>query len=272
MGKEDVKEELLLPMIIRDEKIGDRLFHIIRDDLIPGGTKMRSLNWVLRNNPDTEEFVYAANTSGGGIVSLVFGCTMFGKKATLFLNGLENSTTAILLAQPDVTIHNCRFKLWEVEKLAEQYVHESVSKGKKVKLLPFGFHSLEMNTAFIENIKQNLPMDMRLDPPKRMWLAAGSGNTLNCLSKIFPSTEFLAVQIGRQIPEEYTNNCRVKLFKAREYFSEPAAYLPPFPSVVTMDAKVWSFVLKYGQSGDYFWNASKDIIKEEIRELPKLYR
>ena len=97
--------------------------------------------------------------------------------------------------------------------------------------------------------------------PVRIWLVAGSATLLKALYKVFPTSYFLVVQVGKTIwPDQIEHGKRTQLYKSPHKFHERANKQPPYPTVSTYDAKLWEFVTKYGQGGDYIWNVGKDIV------------
>src|SRR6218665_604506 len=59
---------------------------VVRDDLLPGGTKRRVLREVLALRP-AQEFVYAATAQGYGQLALALAAREIGRKATIFVAG-----------------------------------------------------------------------------------------------------------------------------------------------------------------------------------------
>lgn len=95
--------------------------------------------------------------------------------------------------------------------------------------------------------------------PKRMWLVVGSGTILRSFKKLWPNTEFLCVQVGRDIKkvkEELGIVTPDYISKYKFIQDVRTSELPPFPSLANYDAKAWSFITRFGQDGDYFWNVA----------------
>lgn len=91
--------------------------------------------------------------------------------------------------------------------------------------------------------------------PEQAWVTAGSGTLARAMARAWPSADLHAVQVGMapHLPEGAT------LWKAPERFDEPArGPLPPFPSVLSYDAKLWRFVLEHAQPGALVWNVGAD--------------
>lgn len=97
------------------------------------------------------------------------------------------------------------------------------------------------------------------DPPRRLWLTCGSATVLQALSRVFPSTHYQVVQVGRNIWPDLLEGIIHTKFVAPERFASVAQSLPPYPSVSTYDAKLWQFVVTHGQEGDFIWNVGCDV-------------
>jgi len=104
-----------------------------------------------------------------------------------------------------------------------------------------------------------MPLALRINPPKRVWLVAGSGTLLNILYKVFPTSHFGVIQVGKKIWPDQLELARTVLYVAEEKFFELSKYPPPYPSVATYDAKVWQFVLQFAENGDLVWNVAADL-------------
>jgi hypothetical protein len=91
-----------------------------------------------------------------------------------------------------------------------------------------------------------------------MWVVAGSAALLNTLYKVFPTTWFCAVQVGKTVWPDLLDKSRTTLYVSDEKFMQVARLQPPYPTVKTYDAKLWKYVLAHGQDGDYVWNVARD--------------
>mgnify|MGYP001351197581 CR=1 FL=1 len=49
---------------------------------------------------------------------------------------------------------------------------------------------------------------------------------------------------------------RTTMYVAPEQFNDDAHNLPPYSSTRNYDAKLWQFVKKYGDNGDFIWNVA----------------
>ena len=127
-------------------------------------------------------------------------------------------------------------------------------------MLPFGLHSDEFITTLAARIRAALPADSAIatNAPKRMWLVAGSATLLAAFHTLWPSTHFLVVQVGKQVYSDQLEGIDCKLYKAPERFAEDARVLPPYNSVRNYDAKLWQFVQREAEEGDWVWNVGGD--------------
>jgi hypothetical protein len=242
------------PLEIKMEKLDDgRIFNIVRDDVLIGGTKQRIMGAIILANPDCDEFVYAGPFQGYAQVALAYVAKLLNKKATLFLSESGPLTKVAQHHNPNVKIIVLKYA--NLKKLKSK--SEIYSSKDNICLLPFGLYTKEYFRLLANQIKSVLPNNF--EHPKTMWLVAGSATILNALYLLFPKTYFNIVQVGKKIWPDQMDESRTTLYISDEKFWEIAKKQPPYPTVKTYDAKLWKYVLKYGKSGDYVWNVAKDI-------------
>eukprot|EP00029_Vermamoeba_vermiformis_P009202 TRINITY_DN4517_c0_g1_i1.p1 TRINITY_DN4517_c0_g1~~TRINITY_DN4517_c0_g1_i1.p1 ORF type:complete len:251 (-),score=14.19 TRINITY_DN4517_c0_g1_i1:141-893(-) len=237
--------------------VHDRTFLVVRDDLVLGGSKSRALQPLIRNHPDITEYVYAGPTTGHAQIALALNCVQQGKRARIFCVGPLTPIQTFIRAQPGVTVvHREYASLKKVQRMAEEYCQ---NQDQSVFLVPFGFDFPEFRQLLEENIHQNMPLALRISPPRRVWVVAGSGTLLSILYKVFPTSQFGVVQVGKKVWPDQLELDRTVLYIAEEKFFEVSKQPPPYPSVATYDAKVWQFVLQHGENGDLVWNVAADL-------------
>ena len=182
-----------------------------------------------------------------------------GKRATIFVDKQKQlhplTQFALDLGAKVVEIEGGF--LVKVQQQAQKYVEEQVGKnGVRAELLEFG----GLQNAFVHlmylQIKACLPPQLLENPPKRLWVTVGSATLFSVLRLIWPDTHFLCVQVGHWVDEELLKNASFELFIAPEKFFEPATQPPPFDSNLNYDAKMWQFIEKHGQHGDWIWNVA----------------
>ncbi len=244
----------------------DAIVHVVRDDLLPGGTKQRALDEFIAANNEHEEFVYAGPTSGFAQIAITLACRRMGKQAVLFLVNASNHRPylSIWCRKNGAKVTIMQKKLTYVEKEAQLY---TTNKDKSF-LIPFGLDCPVYAELLYKQLRAAVPPELA---PKRLWTTIGSGTILQTLARIWPDAELLPVQVGKKAWEDqYSPDVwkrmggyeRIKLLAAPQPFFAPVPteLMPPYPSVATYDAKVWQQVLLYAEDGDYIWNVATDAI------------
>ena len=114
--------------------------HVIRDDLLIGGTKQRGLYSFLSKNSATE-FVYAGPPNGYAQLALAYCCFLQKKKATIFLSG-DISNISKKAIEYGATIIAKRKPLEVMQKEAQDYCVQAAPAVSRY-LIPFGLDSPE---------------------------------------------------------------------------------------------------------------------------------
>lgn len=219
------------------EKFGQLV--VVRDDLLPGGTKSRVVPQLLTG---ATEFVYASPAYGYAQVALAHACRQAGYSATIFTakrNELHPRTKEAKDAGAKIVMVPHGY-LSNVQAKAKAYA-ETVN----AKLLPFGLDVPEM-AAGLQAVAATVDYE-----PQEVWTVAGSGTLSRALQKAWPSARFFAVQIG-SVPQ--IGNA--SLYVAPEKFEQDAKVKPPFPSCANYDAKAWRFIQAKASPGALFWNVA----------------
>lgn len=215
-------------------------FRIVRDDFIPGGTKARVLSVLFDHH---KEYVYAGPCEGYAQVALAICAKRYGVKATVFSAARNephaNTLVAIAAGAKHVGVRPGYLSV--VRDRAHWYAHENHAK-----LLPFGLKTPELIDAMAD-VASSIP-----DMPDEVWCVAGSGTLCLALQKAWPTARVCAVRIGKAVPDIG----RAVLFEAPERFEQYAKEPPPYPSCGNYDAKLWSFVRRFGNPGALVWNVA----------------
>ena len=214
-------------------------FLIVRDDLIPGGTKRRVLPAVLG---DAAEVVYASPAYGYAQIALAYTCRDLGIQATIFTAKRDKPhprTAEAMKAGAKVVMVEHGY-LSNVQAKAREY---AMAMGAA--LLPFGFDTQTFVEA-LADVARMLPVS-----PREIWTVAGSGALSRALQLAWPIARFYAVGVGRA-PD--AGGAHVMF--APEPFEKDAKERPPFPSCSNYDAKAWRFVKRLASPGALFWNVA----------------
>ena len=213
-------------------------FHVVRDDLLAGGSKMRYMLPYLAAL-DAKEVVYASPAVGYAQIALAHVCAMLGKKATIFVAMRKiphERTLRAKAAGAKIMQVPCGY-MSVVSARAKAYCAATGAY-----LLPFGADVPQAIEHFAEAARQ-------LPTPAEVWACSGSGALIRGLQLAWPSAKFNAVRVGA-LP----NVGKAKLWVAPEKYEQKARKPPPFPSCDNYDAKVWQFCQAHASDGALIWN------------------
>jgi hypothetical protein len=215
---------------------------IVRDDLLPGGTKARVLPQVLDAIGAGHDIVYASPAYGYAQVALAHSAAATGRHAHVFVAERRQLHDLTQQAQDaGATIHQIQYGyLPRVQRAATEYADTTGAT-----LLPFGLDCPEMRDA-LSACAASLPVT-----PSEVWCVAGSGTLTRALQHAWPDASHHAVIIGRE-PDAGA----ATVYRAPEAFERPARIPPPFPSCRTYDAKAWRYIQQHASPGALFWNVA----------------
>lgn len=218
---------------------------VLRDDLLPGGTKSILFDTILDSNVD--EYIYASPVYGGAQIALSHYANSIGKKATIFCAKRKewhpntkrcSDIGANIVEIPYGYLHVVQYN-------AKRYSEETGAQ-----LLPFGLHT-EASVDLISNRMREV-IEILGEEPKEIWCSIGSGTLVEGILKGTTQSKVIGVQVGK---EYEGNHNRLQVLKHPLPFAKNCKVTPPFPSTPNYDAKAWEFCLK-GKSDDgvFFWN------------------
>lgn len=212
---------------------------VVRDDLVPGGTKRRILPELMAGGV---EYVYASPAYGYAQVALAYASREVGAQATVFTakrKELHPRTAEAMEAGARIIMVPTGY-LANVQAKARSYCLASGAT-----LLPFGFDTPEFQAKLTA-----IALDLDVVPPE-VWTVAGSGTLSRALQAAWPSARFHAVRVGI---EPAVGTARV--WRAPENFEVDAKITPPFPSCSNYDAKAWRFIRVAASPDALFWNVA----------------
>lgn len=219
------------------ERIGR--FRVVRDDYLPGGSKVRYMLPLVAAMPE-REIVYASPAVGYAQIALAHVCAILGKQAVVFVAKRKQPHPRTLAAKAAGAV---------VYQVPHGYLSNVQAKAKRyaadtgARIIPWGVDVPEALLHFAEAARRIDP------PPQEVWACAGSGALIRGLQLAWPGAVFHAVQVGA-VP----NVGRAILHKAPEKYEQAARMPPPFPSCDNYDAKVWQFANKQAADDALIWN------------------
>jgi hypothetical protein len=211
---------------------------IVRDDLLPGGTKCRGLAGML--TPGVE-YAYASPAEGFAQIALAITAAQLGAAATIFVakRNAPHARTAAALAAGAKVIQVPHGYLSNVQAKARAYCD-----AMGARLLPFGLDCEEFLAGMAAAAR-----GLGLNPPE-VWCTAGSGVLTRAMQRAWPEAVHHAVAVGRK-----PDVGRAIMHEAPEAFAANAKEPPPFPSCGNYDAKAWRF-FREAPPGALFWNVA----------------
>ena len=216
---------------------------VVRDDLVPGGTKARALPVALPSG--IEEFVYPSPAFGYAQIALSVAARELGKRATVFVakrKTLHPRTREAYLNGAKI-VQVPHGYLSNVTAKARAYA-ETVGAC----LLPWGLDYAEFRQAFTAIVQGS-----GIAPPKEIWCVAGSGVLASSLQAAFPDASLNVVRVGATSDLSFAD----RVFDAPERYEQDAEIAPPFPSCSNYDAKAWRFMRELAGPDALFWNVAK---------------
>lgn len=215
-------------------------WRIVRDDLLPGGTKMRAILPLIASSV-AGEFVYASPAQGYAQVALAHCAAMLGRRATVF-------TAERKVPHPLTLRARAAGAKVVMVPFGRLNVTQARARGYAAKvgasLVPFG--------CDVPICRDAIAAAARLidGPPAEVWTVAGSGVLTRSLQAAWPTARFVAVVVG----SERANVGRAERIDCPLAFEDDAADLPPFPSARNYDAKAWGYFRRQAPPGALFWN------------------
>lgn len=215
-------------------------WQVVRDDLLPGGTKVRALP-ALIDDDSADEFVYAGPAYGYAQVALGHACRSAGRRATCFVPARSSlhprSTEALAAGTRIVEVRHGRLSVLKAR--ARDYC-----AATSARLLPFGLDT----PAFVSALAA---VARPVADPAEVWCVAGSGALTRALQEAWPAAAHHAVVVGAS-----PDVGRAVRWHAPEPFERDARRPPPYPATSNYDAKVWQFVVDQASPGALIWNVA----------------
>jgi hypothetical protein len=215
--------------------------HVVRDDLVPGGTKRRSIDSFVEQT-DYKEYIYPGTSRGAAIVALGYACGKHKKKGIVFI--AERETPNELMQEAlDAGEGFLEYKYIpmgfypKIKKACERYCNAGNTRFyiKSGNDTPFAVNHI---ACVARNIRRlHGPFDILLS-------ACSSGTLIRGIQKGEVSERYIGIATGQkginpgQAEVIYHNE--IQKFEA----NPPKDLRPPYPTVLNYDGKVWQYALQ----------------------------
>lgn len=221
--------------------------YVLRDDLLPGGTKSTFLGQLLE--PGRACYVYASPVYGAMQIALAQYCQTIGAKAVIFCakrgkphpNSLRaKEAGAIVYQVPHGYLSHCQAK---AKLFAEENNGQYIAWGANYQ------------TAIDAIAKRTKEVILQLGfEPDEIYCAVGSGTLLKGIYKGTNNAELTGVMVGADFNEDLSS--RVRVIKHPKKFEDECKITAPFPSSKNYDLKAWEICMQKADKNKkvLFWN------------------
>lgn len=249
--------------VISTLRLGQKKILIVRDDLLPGGTKQRGAMPYLKSLIATgrTHFVYASPFSGVAQVALSFCCSKLpGVKCTIYCEKTPTGSfhkLAYLSQSYGSEIILCN-------SLADAHERSLNILSNETQIVPLGFDDRAYREFLACEIRRHWQTISTKYDISEIWLPIGSGTLLNIFKNIVCNTiKIYGVNVN-VLPENdpriaaIMQDERVIYIRCEKEFHESQSDTTPVPSNKFYDAKVFTELKKAG--GDrvaLWWNVAK---------------
>jgi hypothetical protein len=216
---------------------------VVRDDLLPGGTKARFIPALFAR---ADEVAYASPAEGGAQTALAHVARALGKRATVFVakRAERHPRTREAAALGARIVEVSPGYLSVVRKRAQEHCAATGAL-----LAPFGMDLPEAVAAIAA------AAHAAGEDPDEVWCAAGSGVLARALAEAWPRAQRHVVQVGRPLSAADVAGATIHVHKLP--FGKQARQAPPFPSDPHYDAKAWETCnARHGAGRVLFWNVA----------------
>ena len=226
------------------QQLDEKTF-VVRDDIIPGGTKRTFVDFLIEST-GADEIVYASPVYGGAQIAIAFAARELGIRATIFCAKRNEPHARTIEAKNAgakiVLVPNGYFS--NVTSKARRYCDATGAT-----LLPFGLDcpaAIEAISVRARRVQEII--DTKIES---VWAVAGSGVLIRGIQNGLAAQKYNAVQIGRKLNQSDVGRATIHVCPLT--FETNAKIKPPFPSCSNYDAKAWApFVLDSGTK--LLWN------------------
>jgi hypothetical protein len=259
-----INDDLSPRVVLSELPVEAGTVHVVRDDLLPGGTKQRALGRYLSDAlaRGATSFVYATPPPGFAQVALAYACGRLGVECVLFCEQADGELHefSVLAQFYGATVHPCA-TLEVAEK--EAWDHRDATPGSRK--LPLGF----AEPCYVGHLRDavarewsHLTEDLGREPA-RVWLPVGSATLGSVFADVLGDrVELHCVDVRILDPHDHRIRALaarpgVTMHRAVERFRDPCATHPPIPANTHYDAKLWPLIHANAADGDLWWNVAR---------------
>lgn len=204
---------------------------ILRDDLLPGGTKRRALSTLVRTLP--HHIFYAGTVMGHGALALAYACAEAGRTAQIMIAADDAHPFVQKLRGAGARVYTHRpMPIAALHALAGDAACEYSGGGF---VFPPGFSTPEFDDALAKALA-----DFDAAPYPEIWVASVTGTLARALKKAHPGKKIITVSVVKNGEGDFT---------APEKYHQTSKSPPPYPACPYTDAKLWQFATRHAAPG-----------------------
>lgn len=215
---------------------------VVREDLLKVGSKAR-FGEALVASCESDTIVYVQPRFGFAGVSLTELCKIYNKKLVLFMP----SSKEVSEHQGYCIEQGCDYHFHRIAAMPNlNLIAKKWAQENNAFFIPLGLKH-ELVTAMIVKVAS------KIEEPKSFWTAFSTGVLSRGLQIAWPNAIANGIAVSRNVQEGEKG--KANIISSDQYFHQNSKILPPFPSAMNYDAKVW----KYLKEGDLFWNVAGEV-------------
>ena len=225
---------------------------VVRDDLITG-SKVRGGDCLISKiSPGQDTIVYVQPRFGLAGVSILDVAKRHGKKVVLFMPASKR----ISHHQACCIERGAEAKFARIAAMPNlNLIAKAWAKGRpNCFFVPLGLKHELVTAGFVKTMS-------KMVEPEEVWSVISTGVLTRSMQIAWPNAKFHAVAVARNLKAGELG--RADVISAPEQFTRAikGGDIPPFPSVLTYDAKAWRYIPK---------NTGRDILMWNVGTEPQL--
>jgi len=228
---------------------------VVREDLLEVGTKARA-GEALIAKCKSDTIVYVQPRFGYAGISLTKLCKKYGKKLVLFMP----SSKEISEHQAYCIEHGCEYHFYRIAAMPNlNLIAKKWAEKNNAFFIPLGLKHPLVTAMLIKTA-------LKIEEPKSFWTAFSTGVLNRALQIAWPNAIANGLAVARNIHDGEKG--RANVVSHNQIFAQNSKILPPFPSALNYDAKVWQYL----KPGDLFWNVAGNLTSSLDKKTINSYR
>ena len=281
----NIKEKINMPanpkLKIIPINVDNKIFNVIQDGVLMTGTKQRVVSYFLEKvlKPSIDTLVYAGSYNGFGAIATAYGAYKLGLKSKVFLTSPENKDyltnsrqiNTLLALNADIYVcssyRNARNMEYDFSNIITEKTNEWKTK-KNYYVVPMGLNDddgIMVNILSRQLVGASQDTILKNSSNTNIWLVAGSGGIAQSLHLAFPNSNIYIYLTGsgkykEKVIDWAKKNTKITIVNDMDVTDVKNDCDKYYNTVKNYDDQIFTYVKKYGKSGDFIWNVASDQI------------